>query len=233
MRGGARARGAGGARFLPNQLANLAAWYRADNVVLNAGNVQTWPDLTLTSAHDLAQGTAGTRPIWVASDAGYGGQPSLDTRTGRWMSTGAGVFSLAVPCTYYWVGHTTSALAAVLTGGGAAGNHENGSNSRPSYTFAGTVLSSPANDADVANVRCSVLNGASSAIYVSDSQTAKASGAAGSNTLTQLFMGATNAAGAPWNGFVTELVIYTGAHDAATRQRVMRYLGQRYNLAVV
>lgn len=61
-------------------LAGARLWLRADlGVTLNGGNVEAWADQALgDGSHDLSQGTAANRPLWVAADAAAKGRPYVD-----------------------------------------------------------------------------------------------------------------------------------------------------------
>ncbi len=66
----------GGDDFSPLSLAPLA-WYRSDLVTESGGVVSAWPDQS-GNGHHLTQADAGKRPAYSASDAAFGGKPSIN-----------------------------------------------------------------------------------------------------------------------------------------------------------
>lgn len=63
----------------PATISDLKVWFRADRgVTLNGSTVSAWADqAALGGAQDMSQGTAAEQPTYVASDADFAGQPSL------------------------------------------------------------------------------------------------------------------------------------------------------------
>lgn len=102
--------------------ASVVAAYDAGVVALNGSNVAGLPDQSPNGWNGI-QGTAGFQPLWSASDAAYGGRPSI---------TFDGVddildFSLPIPSPgttpryYYWFGRQLGWTAGRVLFGGNGG----------------------------------------------------------------------------------------------------------------
>lgn len=72
-------------------------------------------------------------------------------------------------------------------------------------------------------VVAAVFNGASSSLQVNN--TAATTGSAGTGSASNLFLGSQGVPGGFSNIQVKEVIVYAAAHDAATRSRVISYLG--------
>lgn len=209
--------GGGSTPFDPSQIAGLEAWWRGDSY---AGGVAL--DRS-GNGRNLAAG--GTAPGQV-SRAGqlafqFGGAGFL-----------RGLFGpLPQPLTVYAVLEATSIAGVQRT----IFDGVDGTNRVRAFTVsttsrtvnAGTALtgSTPTTSMEAWAV---VYNGASSALYVANFATAALSGAAGSNAMGGLTVGADVAGGNAFVGYIWELLLYSGAHDAATRAQIAGYLNARY-----
>jgi hypothetical protein len=238
-----RSRGhGGGAAFSPLALPNLAAWYRADRgVTLNGSTVSAWADQS-GNGRTLSQGTGSAQPTFTAS--GIGSQAALSFDGGDYMDCAAATFGAALtqPTTIYLVGYTAQDATRVLIDGtGAIAANRNAIYVVSNFPgagvniFAGSAVGAASVLPASANAWCGIFNGASSALYISNSQTALAGGPgnAGTAILSDLRVGAaTGVAGSFANGRIAEIVIALGAHDATTRLRVFRYFASRYGVSV-
>jgi hypothetical protein len=234
-----RSRGKGGAvpRFIPTALANLAVWYRADQgVTLNGSTVSQWNDLSGNGRH-LTQGTASAQPLFVAN--GINGQPAVEFVSTDILDCAAATWGSAVaqPATLYVVAYIDqSTQRDVFDNVAGADRWILGTTAAPNpqpFFFAGSSLLTPTQAVTSATVWGVIANGGSTSIYLNDSQTAKVTGAGGSNSIGSLRLGASNTGTVPDVGRTAELILYSGSHNATTRQQVFRYLGSRYGLTVV
>jgi hypothetical protein len=217
-------------------------WLRADlGITTVSGLVSAWADQSGVgdANRNLTQATSTSRFDFVAADAAYNNKPSLKVTTnvaGAWMAaTGNWASPPSSPFTLYWagtptgsrylLGGDTASQYVLIHGNGAAWLIESTSNS----LAAGGAIASP-------SVCCAVYNGASSAFYYQDSQTAAASGTLGTGGFTRLNLGSYTTSGTPpastnWAlGSVAEVVGFSGADSAAQRRQMMLYLGARYAL---
>jgi hypothetical protein len=80
------------------------------------------------------------------------------------------------------------------------------------------------------HVFAAVANGASSAVYVDDSQNANATGTAG-DSWNAIEVGATLGGNNLLNGKVAEIITYSRALSASERKTLFAYLGARYGIA--
>ncbi len=223
--------GAAAHAFVPTDLAAMAAWYRADvGVTQSGGLVSLWADQSGNGRDLTAAG--GARPGYAAS--GIGGLPSLSfDGLAQYIAIG-GFGTVAIPFTVYAVAVSTAQDAVRVIFDGAVG-----STHRPILYHDATSLDlyngsniSVAGSATSARAWCGVFNGASSALYVDNSQTAIVSGNAGSDGLDSIEIGGSVGMSNLWKGQIAEVILYVAAHNAATRLQVIAYLGTRYGITV-
>lgn len=244
MRGHSRARGharsavrRGGQPFSPKSLPSLAGWWRADQgITLNGSTVSQWNDLSGNARH-LTQGTAANQPLFVAS--GIGGQAAVEFVSTDYLDCAAATWGAAVsqPNTVYVVAYTSQDTQRDIFDNvsGAGDRQILGTTTSPSpqpFMYAGTSLLAPTQAMTSAIVIGYTANSTSSTIYIGDSQTAKVTGDAGTLGMGSLRLGASQGATVPQVGRTAEVIVYSGAHSAATRLQVFRYLGARYSLTV-
>ena len=220
----------------PLQLSGIAAWYRMDLLVTQAGTVSAWGDSSGTgdANKNLAQATAGKRPTYTAADAAYNNQPTATYAAAslQELDSAAWAAALTAPYTMFVVGNSDGAATAqglvgdptnvvqfVLRNGGAGIN-----------IYAGAFLNAGMADSASPKIWAAVVNGASSTIYDS-AKTAKATGNAGSNSLSRVFAGV-DATGHYLNGKIAEIIVYSRALSAAEINAVMNYCGSRYAITV-
>lgn len=103
--GGFSRRGSPGGSFDPSKLSGIAHWYRADaSDITIATGVSQWRD-RIGTAH-LVQATGANQPAYNASDAAYGGQPTVQsTATNMFLSVSV---ALARPFAIWIVGEFTT-----------------------------------------------------------------------------------------------------------------------------
>jgi hypothetical protein len=182
-----------------------------------------------TGGHNATQGTGANQPPYLSSDPVMGGRPSISIQSTTLTLANAS-FSQAQPDTVFAVFNVTNnaVFAAALDGTTA---RQILARSTINWAMsAGTTIQGGTAD-NKAHVWCGVFNGASSALYVDNSQTAVVTGNPGAAALTGLSIGST-AGDNSINGEIAEVVIYSGALSAPARQAVFQYLGQRYGIAV-
>jgi hypothetical protein len=224
----------------PTGIAGLVAWYRADLGVTIGTGVSQWNDQSgLGDANrNLTQGTGSAQPTLNASDAAYNNQATLSFLGASAQRLISGTFAASdpAPTTWYFAGNTTAIAAIQLLldfspglDGPQIGVQADGKSPRM-YDGAGPVLVT--GDISVKVACCVVLNGASSAMYISASTTAAGSGNAGSVTQTALTIGSGAVGSSPLTGKVAELFGYSGAHTQAQRALALAYMGTRYAITI-
>lgn len=218
--------------WTPAQLANLIAWYRGDDTITSSGAVTTWSDKSGNARH-LTQGTGTARPTLTTR----AGQPVLSFDGGDYLQGAFGA-TLNQPNTIYvvWEATGVATTQVILDGDDGTNRHFIYVRTPGPTVRAGAVteLIGGAPSAGQIYASCFVANGGSSAIYGrSDFVTAGASGAGGSAALDGLTVGANNAGAAHLTGFIWEVIVASGAHNAATRALVGTYFSSRYSGLVV
>lgn len=181
------------------------------------------------------QGTDAQRPTLNTSDANYGGRATLSfsSAAAQYLVSGAWASSQAQPTTVYVVGHSTGTAAqrTLVDGIGGSNLHRIATAITTGYTTisAGNAVADTTNAADSEpRVWCALFNGVSSAIYVNGEAVASATGNALTQTITGITVGANQALGSTHNGKIATVLVYSGAHDQATRTRIMQWLSDRY-----
>jgi hypothetical protein len=190
--------------------------------------VATWVDLS-TAGSNATQVTGTNQPFYRA--AYTNGQPAVDfDGVDNYMATAS--YTVSQPWTIYAVATFESTTAIqVLAGHGAPVQFGRiGVNAQLSLN-AGSVLGAIAINTSP-HVISSVFNGASSVIAL-DGGT-PTTGAGGANTWAgrPMRIGSYDASTLWFNGGVSALLHYSGAHDATTRQRIERRLGRRFGITV-
>lgn len=178
-----------------------------------------------------AQTTDAQRPTLNAGDSTLGGKNTLSfvRASTQFISGSTWNSAVAQPWTVY-------AVAAAQTGSNqrnimSSPNsifHVNASSNITLY--AGVNLSGSAVVADnIPRVFCGVANGASSTVYVNDSNIPEASGNASAGNVSYVGIGGLSTSN-NFDGTIGTVLLYQGAHDAATRAQVMDWLRKRYGL---
>jgi aryl-phospho-beta-D-glucosidase BglC (GH1 family) len=220
----------------------IFAYWDAANAVVTSGLVDSIPNTSGygTSARTLQKvGVAG--PTYNAASAHFNGQASVSSTLPN-RRVQATFDSIQVqPYTVYHVLRAETNTTTVYWRTNA-GNFDDSpgftlqSDRRPRAQVAnggGAITSTSALMTAGANyVHCGVYSGAASALYFNNSATPNASspaqGSLGTNGAAVLTIGSfTTGVNYEW----ACCIIYAGAHDAATRQNVMRWLGAKYGIA--
>lgn len=205
-----------GGKFTPNKLPSLAAWYRLNQGITVATGASAWADAS-GNGRNIVQATGSLQPA-VQGDGSL-----LFDGVDDFMQI---AFTLVQPCTVYLrMKHIAWTVGNRISDGFSANGGailQNGSTPQI-QTFAGTLTGVNGNLAlNTYGSVAAVFNGASSASQVDN--TAAITGDAGAASMNGLTLGA-NASGAqPTNMQVKEVIVYSAAHDQATRDRVIAYL---------
>lgn len=230
---------AGGAPVLvitsPLQITGIAAWYRMDLLVTQAGTVSAWGDSSGTgdANKNLAQATGGKQPTYTATDAAYNNKPTASYASAslQELDSAAWAAALTTPYTIFVVGNydgvgTSQGLVGDSTGlvQFVFGNGATGINA-----FSGSFLNYAASDSAAKKVVAAVF-GASGSLY-DTSKTVKASGSTGTYSLTRAFIGVD--AGAHYlNGKIAEVIIYSRALSGSEINAVLNYCALRYAITL-
>lgn len=203
-------------------LANMAAWYRQGIGITSASSlVSQWADQSGNGRH-LNQTTATNRPT-VQADGSI-----LFDGVDNFM---AATFTLNQPHTIYVLGKQLTWTAGDHIFNGVAANvalYQNSSSPRVDiYAGAGGPFST-AWTLDTDMVVAAVFNGASSLIQVNTSVSTE--GDPGADNPGGFTLGGNNSGAANSNIQVKEVILYSAAHDASTRARVIAYLQQDDNV---
>lgn len=221
--------------------ASLLAWYRSDLGITNiSGKASAWADQSgrADSNRNLIQPTAGSRPTIVASNATFGGRPTLRFSgadpdsllpTGNWSTaitqpvtvySVQATSSVATQDTYYSDGVTNLKFQLYQTAGAGL------------IAYAGTAnVGSGEAVLNTARVVCTIFDGASSAMY--DTQlTASATGNMGTNGAVSLLLGNSATLGSGLTGDLAEVAVLSGHDNATQRAQMMGYLGALYGVTI-
>lgn len=219
--------------------ANLKFWLRPDALALtlvSSTHISQINDQSGTgdSNKNAIQATDGKRPILTASDAAYNNRPTMTFNGSQLHSVGNWAASQAQPFTIYLVGQSAAGHAqqAFLDDSAGTSVIYATDTSNDLAIYAGVSLSSTTVTTNP-SVMCLVFNGASSAIYVNDATTAKATGNASGAALVSTVLGDNAGGTTPLNGKIADSAGYAGAHNQATRSAMMAaYAGKRYAISV-
>jgi hypothetical protein len=238
--------------FSPAALSSLVWWLRADLGVTTAGGkVSAWVNQSGVSDanRNVAQGSAGNRPTYNATDAAYNNQSTISfNETNSEHLLGAGVWSptYAAPFTFGVVGHTTitgiNDASFVGSVGGVADYSDFYQNSSNKVSvFCGSSGTAPAVTSNVAWANkgfalCRV-NGASSALYFNTkSHIGTTTGGASFTTTfgsTGINVGKRNVANVEYiNGTIAEVFAFSGALSDTDVSNLMDYVAARYAITV-
>lgn len=184
-------------------------------------------------ARSFTQATASHRPTYVQASASYASHASLSFATASSQSIIDTVaITLPQPDTFYVVGRSTSGAgnyAFVDASGGAiqacysASGAQDATMYGGSFVASSTAVSSP-------SVMAFVFNGASSAIYVTNSASSVASGNVNANGIGTIAIGGANRGAGFLTGDVVDIILTSSADDAATRWRLFTFESSVYGV---
>lgn len=209
-----------GAGLMRPSAAGLAAAFRFNRGITESGSgVSQWDDVSGNARH-LSQATDASRPAKQAD-----GSILFD---GVADNLKCGAFALAQPETVYWLGKqvTWAANDYLFDGNALGGGRILQSGVSPQVLAnAGASLALNANLAvDTYGVAVAVFNGASSVCQVNN--TTPVTGDCGVNNMGGLTVAASGGLTGFGNVQVKEIHVYSVAHNAAERLRVIRYLAR-------
>ncbi len=213
------------AAWTPARLADLAAWYVASAADVTIGTgVSAWLDRA--AGRTLTQGTGTRQPAYNASDADFGGIPSLSFDGGDWLDAATGFGGTTR--TIYLVGKHSSATQFLL---------DTASGVRSGVVYASSGADALDNGASISiggsftspAIWCFTINSTTGqgAIY-RNSTTSGASGTVSTNAFgAPRRVGAQQSTAFGLVGDIAELIECTTLHDATTRSLVLTYLRDR------
>lgn len=198
----------------PDQLPNLAAWFRYGlNITSSGGAVSQWNDVSGNARH-IKQSSANFKPDVL-------GDGSLLFSIQSVLATSG--FTLNQPTTIYLVYRplTWNSSAGVLDGSGfASGLVQQVTSSPKLRMFAGSSLGTVSPQLGAYCVLSLVFNGAASSIQMDDGP--PLIGNAGSANMGGLTLGAAGGESFRSGIHVAELVAFSTAHSARTQSRLRR-----------
>lgn len=231
--------GATWSTFTPASVSGLQGWWDARDAtnlydatsggsqVVSGGTVARWADKSGNNRH-LTQSTSGNRPTLIAN--GKNGLPVLRFAA-DWLDLSS--FSLAQPYTVFAVWKPTIAAAYLFddtTRSGAfvaAGLKLNDTDSYFGF-YAGSVIETTDTHANAWMVGATVVNGASSSIFINGTQ--KVAANTGSNSIASIRLGASYA-GAFSGSDIAEFVIYNSALSDTDRAAIESYLIGKWGIS--
>lgn len=234
MLSGGRLIGFGGTTdvsFLPSDIANLKAWYRADQGITISTGVSQWNDLS-GNAHHLTQGTGTNQPTYSATSGPNSGpgvtfDGSNDVLSVSFSAVNQPFHSFLIMKTL-----STTNVSAAFLAGGAIGERlvtlGNGSNNNVS-TYMGSAFDPVLTHSDTSNFYLweSLVNGASSSLKRDSSLSD--TGNPGSNTLSGVTLG--QLPGASYTNVVfSEVVIYSATISGTNLTNLRAYFAARYGV---
>lgn len=205
-------------RFTPAKLSNLEAWFQFNNgITVTGSGVSQWDDQSGNGRH-LKQGTDTNRP------ALQGDGTILFDGVDNFLKCDA--FTLNQPETIYILGRQVT-----WTNGDCICEGNSNTTGRIVQNSATPQLNISAGNSVASNTDwtvntymavVAVFNGASSSLRVNNN--AEVTGNAGAGNMGGFSLGANANPGGFSNIQVKEVIIYSAAHDAATRDAVIAYL---------
>jgi len=209
--------GAAAAAFTPLDLTPLA-WYRETY----AGG--TWTDLS-GNGRNLTQATPANQPTQVTR----AGQLALSFDGGDSVFASFGS-TITQPITLYCVAELAVATGATLVDGYSLSRLIVATTATPQWSmYAGLTVTAGTPATGTIYGVCFVANAASSNVYVNDFVSATITGNPGTNGLDGLTAGSLKqGSGNRLTGYEWEIIVYSGAHDAATRKKIGDYMSGRY-----
>lgn len=237
--------------FVPTDLSGCQLWLRGDiGVSLGTNGIQNWHDASGVG-NDASQSTGGNQPSWSVSSPMNGCSAIVGNSTSSWMSTSPLDINITTNATLFAaVQPTTTSEGAnhirILETNYASNYYLGCDQAGTEYQFIvnyntspyGTAVT-PANSiAKTTQLVTGWYRGGSpgiGTIYLNG----QASGSdnthfnsPGSTKYPLYIMSSTTGGSLLWSGYLGEVIIYNRALSTQELQRVHRYLGGRYAVAV-
>lgn len=230
--------------FSPDQIAGLTLWLDpTKGITTVSGKVSGWADQSV-SGNNASQATAANRPVFNASDATFGGQPSLSFDGAATFMSFLHTSPMIAPCTVIACFAPNQAASTqgdiivdsnsteVVLNGGAT------TNLTESYAGGSGVLVSelpiPVNTATVGAYTFSGALGATSQLYQNAPFAPIASGMAiGAAVGGTLNIGSAGGSGLFYKGKLAEVLVYNSALSTVQLRQVFAYLKAKYGVAAV
>lgn len=216
----------------PTNIAGCFAWYRADlGITLSSSFVTDWADQSGNN-RNFTQATPAIRPTYVVSSASFNNKPVLVFGGSHYMQTVA-FGALLQPFTYYIVGkanNVASYFLGSLTGGvNEVGLLANIGGNFVLYAGVTALSNNSLSTTLIPQTMCGIFNAANSLGYIDNSVTdILTSHNVSTNTPTGFTLGATYIPSNYLDGYIAEIIVYSGSHTTAQRTSVMQYLSGRY-----
>jgi hypothetical protein len=137
---------------------------------------------------------------------------------------------MTAPVTYYTVYKPTGTYGVVVDGNSAGRRVVYQNSDSIGVISANTLLSSGILIKGNKTIQCGIFNGASS--FVSVNSPSGVSGQANTAVPTGLTIGAYTSLGSDDSASVAHVSVYSGAHDFTTRERIMKELGEQFNVNI-
>jgi hypothetical protein len=222
----------------------LVAWYDAAAGITKDGSnrVSAWADQSGTgdANKNLAQGSAGNQPLYVANDSNFNNRPSLRFENYRpdYMASGIWAANLPTPSTHIAIGRYESLTtnANFFDGGGAATRQSVGIWGSASGTplqpvsYSGSAI----NDAKMyppRNLIIGAVFGSSAKLYTS--KTTPVTGNSGTQILDQYVVatyGAGPASNSSLKGNLAEIAVYNRALNQLEMEQFLQLMSSKYNI---
>lgn len=237
--------GAGGpttAAFVPTDVANLAFWFKADQIGGTDGDaLTTWSDQSGNS-RNITQATAAKKPTYKDNGTdNLNGKPVVFfDGTDDWLKTSAEV-SWPTAYSVFWVVKTSTGFTAYpMAANGSTTELTFQFDSATLWKVNGTNTSNTNNGQDSATITSgawTVLSGMvreTTAELYAQGVTGGSTARTGTNNSgnAHLTLGAYDGTFGYLNGYVAEVVVYFADIGATDRQRVEDYLGSKYAITI-
>lgn len=218
--------------FDPTQVAGLTAWFKADagtSTTTDGAAISQWNDQS-AGAHNAVQATGANQPLYKA--AIQNGLPGVLFDGSNDFMDAAGInvsqpdtIIVAVRSLITTSGHN---VFDGITQPSGRQSIECGANATTNWgMFASADAASTTATNTSAHVLAAIFNAASSQLFL-DGAALTLGGSPGPNPLTGLRIGTFVSGAGQWNGYIFEILVYSGALSATDRQSVESYLKAKW-----
>ena len=222
----------------------LAFWvYGGAGITTVSGAVSQWNDQSGSGDpnKNLLQGTAGSRPTFVAANTSFNSQPMLGfaSVSDQYLRSGTWATALALPETIFIVGNFSGAAVNQYFSDGLTVNSRTTSNDVGANTDAiynGTLLSHAITSGAAPQVFVGYFDSSTSSKLYSSAVTPIATGNAGTTAAsrTGITVGVAGGptAGTYLNGNLGEIFIISGAPTPTQLYAALQYCGSKYAIPI-